>query len=114
MQKHQWRQHGIVHAKLPESLPPSVGAGLPTPVEDEVAGLQFNQEEVAKGAGVGSNHDPPMPPPPPLSVQPQPVAVFPQHIVLPLEPKPLSTQQAKSDVRFSRLVTLYLKSRLSS
>ena len=23
MQKHQWRQHGIVHAKLPESLPPS-------------------------------------------------------------------------------------------
>ena len=101
MQKHQWRQHGIVHAKLPESLPPSVGggsgAGLPTPVEDEVACLQFNHEEVPNGAGVGGNHH--QPPPPPLTVQPQPVAVFPQHIVLPLEPKPLSTQQATSDVR---------------
>ena len=48
MQKHQWRQHGIVHAKLPESLPPSAKPpleGLVAPSSSAAAHFREDVEE---------------------------------------------------------------------
>ena len=48
MQKHQWRQHGIVHAKLPESLPPSAKPpleGLVVPSSSAAAHFREDVEE---------------------------------------------------------------------